>query len=54
MKSQLSEESSSSIGLMDKGANILYSQDEAAIGTNYFDEGFQSAIPAEIRDDSMP
>jgi signal transduction histidine kinase len=51
MKSQLSEESSSSIGLMDKGANILYSQDEAAIGTNYFDEGFQSAIPAEIRDD---
>jgi signal transduction histidine kinase len=51
MNSQLSGESSSAIGLMDKGANILYSEDEEAIGTNYFDEGFQSAIPTQIRDD---
>jgi signal transduction histidine kinase len=51
MQSQLPPQFSSTLGLMDREANILFSMDEEAIGSNYFDESFQSALPEEIRGD---
>ena len=51
MQSQIPKQFSSTAGLMDKEASILYTTNEQFIGTNYFDGPFRSEIPEQIRDD---
>ena len=51
LKSQLSQESSNSIGLMTKDAVILYSDDEKLIGDDYYGNEFQSQLPEGLKED---
>ncbi|HKU48784.1 MAG TPA: sensor histidine kinase [Nitrososphaera sp.] len=51
MLSQIPPQFSSTVGLMDRKANILFSMEESAIGSNYYDDDFQSTLPEEIRDE---
>jgi len=51
LKSQLSQESTSSIGLMTKDAIILYSDDETLIGDDYYGNEFQSKLPVGLKED---
>ena len=49
MQSQIPQQFSSTFGVMDREANILYSTEEGTIGANYFSDAYQSALPEEMR-----
>ncbi len=50
LESQLSDEYSSALGMLDRSGIILYSSNDSLIGKHIFGDEFQAILPTEIRD----